>query len=366
MLDLKMPRYIIFLVVLSTLSTIAVGCSNTEPVQQNETEITIETAANSMENADITISNSLENSNLQVIPASWSLNTKIATSIPVLDFADDNIVIMHDYFGLFIHNLNTGEIEDSINLQALGYDFYNDSSCKISVSQTGDIIWIWIASSELLYEYDRISEKLTIASDISQNNLFEGFVLTKDIPPEKQSVKSYRCSKKAILFADGSYGVLYIGNERITGISYIRDGEEWILFTKQYCTMPELIKQDDVFYEQFVHEGTKSADSLMFAYCTMINYGEYAGICVLSDGVAYSEELQKEWNTLQLTASSMEIRITDDKACFKVYINASGFSQNSSLLEGANEKYIYLKKKNDRWYVEGFLQDAIPDESWWI
>ena len=38
----------------------------------------------------------------------------------------------------------------------------------------------------------------------------------------------------------------------------------------------------------------------------------------------------------------MEIRITDDKACFKVYINASGFSQNSSLLEGANEKYIYL------------------------
>ena len=80
----------------------------------------------------------------------------------------------------------------------------------------------------------------------------------------------------------------------------------------------------------------------MFAYCTMINYGEYAGICVLSDGVAYSEELQKEWNTLQLTASSMEIRITDDKACFKVYINASGFSQNSSLLEGANEKYIYL------------------------
>ena len=55
MLDLKMPRYIIFLVVLSTLSTIAVGCSNTELVQQNETEITIETAANSMENADITI-----------------------------------------------------------------------------------------------------------------------------------------------------------------------------------------------------------------------------------------------------------------------------------------------------------------------
>ena len=36
----------------------------------------------------------------------------------------------------------------------------------------------------------------------------------------------------------------------------------------------------------------------------MINYGEYAGICALSEGIEYSEDLQKEWNALQLTASS--------------------------------------------------------------
>ena len=40
----------------------------------------------------------------------------------------------------------------------------------------------------------------------------------------------------------------------------------------------------------------------------MINYGEYAGICALSEGIEYSEELQKEWNALQLTASSEEIK----------------------------------------------------------
>ena len=36
--------------------------------------------------------------------------------------------------------------------------------------------------------------------------------LTKDIPPEQLSVKPYRCSKKSVLFADGSYGILNVRN----------------------------------------------------------------------------------------------------------------------------------------------------------
>lgn len=91
------------------------------------------------------------------------------------------------------------------------------------------------------------------------------------------------------------------------------------------------------FYEQFVNEGAESASSLAFSYCTMINYGEYAGICALSEGIEYSEELQKEWNALQLTASSEEIKTTNDKACFKVYIISSDSSPNSGLLQGINE-----------------------------
>ena len=53
------------------------------------------------------------------------------------------------------------------------------------------------------------------------------------------------------------------------------------------------LSRQDVFYEQFVNEGAESASSLIFSYCTMINYGEYAGICALSEGIEYSEELQK-------------------------------------------------------------------------
>lgn len=303
---------------------------------------------------------------MQATPAKWSVNTKIATDMPVLDFADDNIIIMHDYFGLFIYNLTTGEIEDSIDLQALGYDFSNDSSCKISVSPNADTIWIWSASSELLYEYDRISRNLNLTNDISEKDIFEDFVLTKDIPPEQLSVKPYRCSKKSVLFADGSYGILNVRNEKITGISYIRDDKEWVLFSDKNCTMPELSRQDDFFYEQFVNEGAESASSLIFSYCTMINYGEYAGICALSEGIEYSEELQKEWNALQLTASSEEIKTTNDKACFKVYIISSDSSPNSGLLQGINEKYIYLKKDlTNSWYVEGFWNDTVPNEEWW-
>ena len=358
----KMPRFVTFTIIPLAFSTIVVGCSNSGKLKQEQ----ITAAINSTGKTEVHTSESPPSFNMQATPAKWSVNTKIATDMPVLDFADDNIIIMHDYFGLFIYNLTTGEIEDSIDLQALGYDFSNDSSCKISVSPNADTIWIWSASSELLYEYDRISRNLNLTNDISEKDIFEDFVLTKDIPPEQLSVKPYRCSKKSVLFADGSYGILNVRNEKITGISYIRDDKEWVLFSDKNCTMPELSRQDDFFYEQFVNEGAESASSLIFSYCTMINYGEYAGICALSEGIEYSEELQKEWNALQLTASSEEIKTTNDKACFKVYIISSDSSPNSGLLQGINEKYIYLKKDlTNSWYVEGFWNDTVPNEEWW-
>ena len=348
-----MPRFVTFTIIPLAFSTIVVGCSNSGKLKQEQ----IAAAINSTGKTEVHTSESPPSFNMQATPAKWSVNTKIATDMPVLDFADDNIIIMHDYFGLFIYNLTTGEIEDSIDLQALGYDFSNDSSCKISVSPNADTIWIWSASSELLYEYDRISRNLNLTNDISEKDIFEDFVLTKDIPPEQLSVKPYRCSKKSVLFADGSYGILNVRNEKITGISYIRDDKEWVLFSDKNCTMPELSRQDDFFYEQFVNEGAESASSLIFSYCTMINYGEYAGICALSEGIEYSEELQKEWNALQLTASSEEIKTTNDKACFKVYIISSDSSPNSGLLQGINEKYIYLKKDlTNSWYVEGGVE----------
>ena len=358
----KMPRFVTITIIPLAFSTIVVGCSNSGKIKQEQ----IAAAINSTGKTEVHTSESPPNFNMQATPAKWSVNTKIATDMPVLDFADDNIIIMHDYFGLFIYNLTTGEIEDSIDLQALGYDFSDDSSCRISVSPNADTIWIWSTSSELPYEYDRISRNLNLTNDISEKDIFEDFVLTKDIPPEQLSVKPYRCSKKSVLFTDGSYGILNVRNEKITGISYIRDDKEWVLFSDKNCTMPELSRQDDFFYEQFINEGAESASSLAFSYCTMINYGEYAGICALSEGIEYSEELQKEWNALQLTASSEEIKTTNDKACFKVYIISSDSSPNSGLLQGINEKYIYLKKDlTNGWYVEGFWNDTVPNEVWW-
>lgn len=89
---------------------------------------------------------------IQAVPARWAANTRIV-DMPVLDFADDERLVMHAYFGLFIYNLSTGEIEDSLDLQTLGE--YDDSACEISVSQNADTIWIRTEASGSLYEYDR-------------------------------------------------------------------------------------------------------------------------------------------------------------------------------------------------------------------
>lgn len=299
------------------------------------------------------------------MPARWSANTKIAVRSSVLDFADDDRIIMHDYFGLFFYNLNTGEIEDSIDLKALGYDFSPDSSGRISVSSDGRVLWIWTGSTEQPYKYDCMSRKLTRMEEPDKEKLFESLVLTKDIPPEKLSVRSYHCSRESAAFSDGSYGTLHFRSERITGIFYVRGDREWEVFNENSCTEPELLRQDEFLYESFAEEGSKSASALISAYGTMIGYGEYAGICALSEGVEYSEQLQKEWNNLRLSAGAREIRTTDNQACYKFYITSSDASPDSGLVPGTNEKYVTVKKGQNGWYAEGFWKDTVPDEAWW-
>ncbi|MDE7202775.1 MAG: hypothetical protein K2O91_12945 [Lachnospiraceae bacterium] len=299
---------------------------------------------------------------IQTMPAQWASNTKIV-DVPELDFADDERLVMHAYFGLIIYNLSSERIEDSLNLQALGE--YDDSACEVLVSQNADVIWIKAGTFGLLYEYRRPERKLVIIDDLTDKNAFDSFVLTTEIPQEQLPVKSYRCSKQSVSFMDGSYGTLIIGNGNITDISYIRNGKEWVLFNGQSGTLPELVRQDDYFYTQFAKEGAKSAGDLFGAFCTMINLQEYAGVCMLSRNGEYSEELQKEWQTLVLTASGNEVKKTEDRACYKIYINASGASLGSGLEEGENEKYIYLKKDHDGWYLDGLWYDELPSENWW-
>ena len=94
----KMPRFVTITIIPLAFSTIVVGCSNSEKLKQEQ----IAAAINSTGKTEVHTSESPPNFNMQATPAKWSVNTKIATDMPVLDFADDNIIIMHDYFGLFI------------------------------------------------------------------------------------------------------------------------------------------------------------------------------------------------------------------------------------------------------------------------
>lgn len=384
MLDFKVSGRAAALVISLAASIVVVGCSHGSHEKEVKPGLTgtivdaaADTEADAAAETGIALSTPLEESDSLGIsepgqnftnvamPARWSANTKIAVRPSVLDFADDDRIIMHDYFGLFLYNLNTGEIEDSIDLKALGYDSSPDSSGRISVSSDGRVLWIWTGSTEQPYKYDCISRKLTRMEEPDEGNLFESLVLTKDIPPEKLSVRSYHCSRESAAFSDGNYGTLHFRSERITGIFYVRGDREWEVFNENSCTKPELLRQDEFLYESFAEEGSKSASALISAYGTMIDYGEYAGICALSEGVEYSEQLQKEWNNLRLSAGAREIRTTDNQACYKFYITSSDASLDSGLVPGTNEKYVTVKKGQNGWYAEGFWKDTVPDEAWW-
>ena len=64
--------------------------------------------------------------------AVWACNTYIDTDLPELDYADEDKIIFHAYFGLFVYDLNSNEIVSSLNLKELGCQKVQ-GGCDISV-----------------------------------------------------------------------------------------------------------------------------------------------------------------------------------------------------------------------------------------
>ena len=42
---------------------------------------------------------------------------------PQLDYADENMFIFHDYFGLFVYDINQGELVSAVDLEPIGCQY---------------------------------------------------------------------------------------------------------------------------------------------------------------------------------------------------------------------------------------------------
>lgn len=71
-------------------------------------------------------------------------NTSLGADGAILDYADEDKIIFHGYFGLYIYSASAGETIGTVDLRALGCgDTQGDNTCQIFVSKDGSKVYFY-------------------------------------------------------------------------------------------------------------------------------------------------------------------------------------------------------------------------------
>lgn len=323
-------------------------------------EVEISQTANEVETA--------ASETVEKLPASWSMNTYQDYDYPVLDYASDDRVILHGYYGLFIYDLVEEKLVDSLDLKNINCQrVQTGGQCEVQVSKDGEIVWIKPYNSNIMYTYHTTEKQLKkeVSRDIPGANVFQDIVNTHDVLQGEKDIAIERCSDETVSFQDGSYGYLYLKTMELSGLLYVRGEDSYNLFTEKDCIQPDLLKQDESFYEYYRQKSKESYVMFVYIYDIMFHAGEYAGICQLSEGLEYSDDIQREWKEMRISPGyGGDIRVENSRTCYEMVF----YVDNSRLEEfpnGKNTKYLYCIKDKDGWYADGPLRDSKPDEEWW-
>jgi len=140
-----------------------------------------------------------------------------------LDYASDDIVIFHDYFGLFVYDLNSRQIVRSLDLNPIGCTAtQGDDYCQVTVSSDGNTVQLHPMSSETMYIYN-VSENTLIETVFERmENRFAGFI---DIVDALGNPKVGNYSHQAVKFETGEYGYLHTSDWTLSTLSYVRGGD---------------------------------------------------------------------------------------------------------------------------------------------
>ncbi|WP_146953630.1 hypothetical protein [Alkalibaculum bacchi] len=162
----------------------------------------------------------------------WSPEQNIDTvGIPELNYASDDIVIFHGYFGLFVYDLDKQQIIRSLDLKSLNCaTIQGDDYCEVTVSTDGNTIQLHSLSSENMYIYTVSENTLSETIYESMNDRFGSNFASIDDLVDIDHVGNY--SSNAIQFDTGEYGYLHVSDWTLGILCYARGDMTYRLFSK--------------------------------------------------------------------------------------------------------------------------------------
>jgi beta-lactamase regulating signal transducer with metallopeptidase domain len=156
-----------------------------------------------------------------------SLDQVIGVSMPELDYASDDIVIFHGYFGLFVYDLNTLQIIRSIDLKPLNcHQTQGSNACDVSVSVDGNTVHLHPMESEYMYIYTVSGHTLQEVPYQRMEKRFTSVPIEDVIDSTRLGIYSYNAAR----FDTGEYGYLHTSDWTLGTLSYVRGDMMFDLF----------------------------------------------------------------------------------------------------------------------------------------
>ena len=338
--DMRMKKVVLTIAVIALLT----GCSLRNEEAVSKVPVDQNTLMETSEQFSEENTSTEQSAGVVASEASWAWNTLIDTDLPELDYADEDKIIFHAYFGLFVYDLNSEKIVNSLDLESLGCQKVQ-GGCKIVVSNDGSDIWLMPQNRTATYCFSW-NENLLTEKNYEEHESFIDYVSKWKVLTDELGNKIRLCSDHAVRFKDGTFGYIFMEDARISTMTYCRGDKEWQLFNHEDCTEPVLRKQKDSYYEAYRLYAQQSLDTFLSVYRTFYNEGDYAGICVLTNGIEYSDEKQKVWKDTDIQLIQMQEvgGNEEDEKTIKCIFQSADREQ---------ELFLNLKLIEENWYAEG-------------
>lgn len=164
-----------------------------------------------------------------------SLSAEDSTGVEFyLDYADDDIVVFHGYFGLFVYDLDEQKITNAVDFKkTLGCNWVNGSVvASVAVSDDGRTVQMYLSGSysdaeemgldiDSAWYLDTATGVLTKDARRDLENPFDNFVANQDA--------GGLASARAVPFWDGN-AFLWCSDDRLEDMTYVRSDMLWKVF----------------------------------------------------------------------------------------------------------------------------------------
>lgn len=160
------------------------------------------------------------------------LDANLGADGVILDYADDNIVIFHGYFGLFVYDLSNQKIVRAVDLVPIGCNYtQGDNYCEVMVSEDGAFVYLHPLSLSEMYVFHVSTGKLYKSSyNLDGVALFDRFADNHDLAGSGDGFYS----DQKVVFKTNDYtyyGVLSAyGDSKIRDLNYFVDDMVYSIF----------------------------------------------------------------------------------------------------------------------------------------